>query len=78
MKPPIHLVVALVVAVGCARAELAARYFARCPAEGPETATDLGLRLAPLDLNAFYDTVRSRAATFEINELGVVRDGTAD
>ena len=29
-------------------------------------------------MNAFYDTVRSRAATFEINELGVVRDGTAD
>jgi hypothetical protein len=72
------VVVALILAVGCARAGLAPRYLSRCPAKGPEATADLGFRPVPLDLHDFYVGVRARSSSFEIGELGAVRDGEAE
>lgn len=77
MKPAIPLATALLLAVGCARAGLAPRYLASCPAEGPELAADLGIRSLPLDLDEFYEAVTARAAALEIQELAAVREDAA-
>lgn len=69
--------VALLLAIGCARAGLAPRFLTRCPANGPEATADLGLRQVPLELHDFYVAIRARSSAFEVGELGVVSDGEA-
>jgi hypothetical protein len=72
------VLIAMLLVVGCARARLARRYLSRCPAAGPEAAADLGIRRIPMDLDEFYAAVRSRAARFELVQLGAVRDAGRD
>ncbi|MEE2672840.1 MAG: DUF2817 domain-containing protein [Myxococcota bacterium] len=61
---------------GCARLALAPRYLSRCPAEGPEPTSDLGIRPIPLDLAAHYAELASYADRFDIEELGRMPDST--
>jgi hypothetical protein len=70
--------IVLFLSVGCAQASLAPRYLTRCPADGPEEASDLGLRPVPLDLDEFYAAIHARASSFEIGQLGAVRDGEVE
>jgi hypothetical protein len=71
----VALLIAALLAAGCARARLAPRYLSRCPAQGPEPAADLGLRPLPVDLEAFYAGVRAQSGAAEVAELGAVDDG---
>lgn len=71
----VFLAVALVFATSCTRLRLAPRYLSRCPAEGPVRSNDLGLLPAPIELEDFYASVRERAGTFDVAELGSVHDG---
>jgi len=72
------IALALLLTMGCTRASLAPRYLARCPAEGPDSADDLGLLPVPFDLNDFYRAIRDRSSAFEIGELGAVGEGEAE
>ena len=79
MKPIFFsLATALILVAGCAQVRLAPRYLARCPAEGPEATSDLGIRRVPLELRDFYSAIRTRIAAFEIGELGVVSEAGVD
>ena len=62
---------------GCARLKLAPRYLSRCPAEGPEPTSDLGIRPIPLDLAAYYTELADYADDFEVTEVARIPDPTA-
>ena len=63
--------------LGCARLKLAPRYLSRCPAEGPEVTSDLGIRPISLDLAAYYAEITRYADRFDVVELAQIPDPTA-
>ena len=65
------------VGLGCARLKLAPRYLSRCPADGPEPTSDLGIRPISLDLAAYYAELARYADDFLVTEVARIPDPTA-
>ncbi len=65
------------VGLGCARLKLAPRYLSRCPAEGPEPTSDLGIRPISFDLAAHYAELARYADDFEVAEVARIPDPRA-
>ena len=72
----VGLVLVICLGLSCSRLKLAPRYLSRCPVDGPEPTSDLGIRLIPIDLAAYYAELAGYAGDFEVVELARIPDPT--